>query len=97
MQTAPVGSGEIRREMLTMAEAARYLGYSVSYLRKLTMKRRIRYYKPNFTIGESGKVGGRVFFDIADLNAYMRGVEIAPREAIREQVSDHVMQHGGVI
>lgn len=59
--------------MLTTKEAADYLGFRVSYLHKLMMRRVIPYYKP------AGKL---CFFDIEELDNWRRSVRITPQAEI---------------
>lgn len=55
--------------MLTLKEAAAYLGYSPSYFRKLTMRRAVPMYKP----------GKSCYFREEDLDAYIASHRVAPR------------------
>lgn len=50
-------------EMLTSEEAAKYLGVTTGYLYKLTMRKKIPYYKP---------FGNKNYFCRTDLDRYMR-------------------------
>ena len=50
------------KEVLTSDEAARYLGFSKSYLYKLTMKLQIPHYKP------MGKI---IYFERKELESWM--------------------------
>ena len=52
---------EEKQQLISTAEAAKFLGMKVSYLHKLMMRRVIPYYKPN---------GKLCFFDKADLEAW---------------------------
>lgn len=58
----------MKNELLTVPEAAEYIGMKKSYLQKLMMYKVIPYYKPN---------GKLCFFDKSDLDAWMRHNRIA--------------------
>jgi excisionase family DNA binding protein len=49
------------RTMLDLVEASSYLHRSPTYLRRLVARREVRHYK----------VGGRLLFDVADLDALL--------------------------
>lgn len=53
---------------LTTAQAAKYLGMSVSYLRKLMMAKEIPYFKPH---------GKLCYFDEQDLYNWVHNVRVA--------------------
>jgi excisionase family DNA binding protein len=55
-------------ELLDVAGAARHLGVTVVFVRRLVLERRIRYYK----------LGKFVRFRIADLDAFVEGGQIDP-------------------
>ena len=59
---------EQTNQLISTAEAAKFLGIKVSYLHKLMMRRVIPYYKPN---------GKLCFFDKAELEAWMKNVRVA--------------------
>ena len=63
---------EQERNLLTTAEAAKYLGLKPSYLYKLMMRRAIPYYKPN---------GKLCFFSKADLDTWLTNIRIQPLAA----------------
>ncbi len=52
------------KAMMTFAEAIAYTGFSRGYMYKLTMQRRIPYYKPN---------GKNIFFDRKELEEWLHG------------------------
>jgi len=54
--------------MVGIREASAYTGYSIRYLYKLTSEGRIPHYKPQ---------GGKVFFALADLQAFLARGRIA--------------------
>lgn len=53
----------IPKEMLTLAEAAAFLGLEISGVRMLTHKKQIPYYKPN---------GKTIYFDPVELKAWQK-------------------------
>lgn len=57
--------------------AAAHLNMSTAFIRKLVLQHRIRYYK----------VGQRVRFDPADLDAFLRAGVVEPRLEERRRVS----------
>lgn len=69
---------QIERKLLNSKEAADYLGLSISYFRKLMMKREIPMYKPN---------GKLCFFDTDDLDAYIRSVRISSKGEIDREAT----------
>lgn len=70
------------KKYLTSKEAAEYLGFSLSYFRKLMMRRAIPMYKP------SGKL---CFFDRDDLDAFRQSVRIASQEEIEREASAYII------
>lgn len=70
------------RKLMTSKEAAEYLGLSLSYFRKMMMRRVIPMFKP----------GGKVcFFDQADLDAYMQSVRISSQAEIDEAAAKYLV------
>ena len=69
-------------EMLTTKEAAEFLRLSVGYLYKLTMQRKIPYYKP---------FGNRCYFKRDELAQYLQGNRIATVEETQRQAVVHVL------
>jgi excisionase family DNA binding protein len=65
-KTSP--ESDLQSELLDVAGAARHLGVTVVFVRRLVMERRIRYYK----------LGKFVRFRIADLDAFVEGGRIDP-------------------
>ncbi len=53
----------IAKEILNTQEAASYLGIELNYLRNMTAKKQIAFYKPN---------GKNMYFDVKDLDAWLR-------------------------
>ena len=64
------------KAVLTVDEAARYMGIAKSTLYKMMMRREIPYSKPN------GKV---CFFDRQELEAWLMGNRIATADEIRDK------------
>ena len=71
----------MERKLLTSKEAAKYLGISLSYLRKLMMNRVIPMYKPN---------GKLCYFEPVDLDAYLTSVRIASQDEINTRANDYL-------
>lgn len=68
-------SDHIGRKMLTTKEAAIYLRLSVQHVRKLSKQGKIPSYQPN---------GKNIYFDIEDLDYYLRvGKRMSEEEIIR--------------
>lgn len=59
----------VTKEMLTLPEAAQYIGITVSQLYKLTYKCEIPFYKPH---------GKNIVFDIKELAKWMKRVRVKP-------------------
>lgn len=57
----------------TTEEAADFLGFTPAYLRKLCFLRQIPYFKPN---------GGRLLFDRAELEAYIRASKVSSNDQL---------------
>lgn len=78
-----------KRNLLTTAEAAEYIGVKKSYLMKLMMKKAIPYFKPN---------GKLCYFDEADLDHWLRRVRIPSEEELDQQAQKYLVNRkGGVI
>ena len=69
-------------EMLTTREAADFLGLSVGYLYKLTMQKKIPYYKP---------FGNRFYFKRAELAELLQSNRIATVDEVQRQAVVHVL------
>lgn len=76
-----------KRNLLTTAEAAEYIGVKKSYLMKLMMKKAIPYYKPN---------GKLCYFDEADLNHWLRRVRVPSEEELDQQAQKYLVNRKGV-
>ena len=70
------------KKLLPTAEAAKFLGLKTGYLHKLMMRRAIPYYKPN---------GKNCFFDVADLEAYLRKVRVASQDELDSQAQAYII------
>ena len=72
---------DTKRKLLNSREAAEYLGLSLSYFRKLMMRRVIPMYKP----------GGKVcFFDPDDLDAYLTSIRISSQTEIENEATNYM-------
>ena len=75
-----------KRNLMTTAEAAEYIGVKKSYLMKLMMKKAIPYYKPN---------GKLCFFDEADLDHWLHRVRIPSEEELDQQTQKYLVNRKG--
>ena len=72
---------DTKRKLLNSREAAESLGLSLSYFRKLMMRRVIPMYKP----------GGKVcFFDPDDLDAYLTSIRISSQTEIENEADNYL-------
>ena len=69
-------------EMLTTKEAADFLRLSVGYLYKLTMQKKIPYYKP---------FGNRCYFKRTELAELLQSNRIATVDEVQRQAVVHVL------
>ena len=76
-----------KRNLMTTAEAAEYIGVKKSYLMKLMMKKAIPYFKPN---------GKLCYFDEADLDHWLRRVRIPSEEELDQQAQKYPVNRKGV-
>ena len=76
-----------KRNLMTTAEAAEYIGVKKSYLMKLMMKKAIPYFKPN---------GKLCYFDEADLDHWLRRVRIPSEEELDQQAQKYPFNRKGV-
>lgn len=74
------------KKVLTTEEAARYLGVSISYLYKLTMKRKIPHSKP---------MGKLCYFDREELEQWLLTNKVATSEQIQQEAQDYCLKKGG--
>ena len=75
-----------KRNLMTTAEAAEYIGVKKSYLMKLMMKKASPYYKPN---------GKLCYFDEADLDHWLRRVRIPSEEELDQQAQKYLVNRKG--
>ena len=70
------------RTLLTTEEAAAYMGIKKSYLHKLMMKE-IPFFKPN---------GKLCYFDLQDLDKWMRRIRIASYQETDSQAQGYIIR-----
>ena len=70
------------KEVLTLEEAARFMGVTKSSLYKMTHEQTIPYYKPN---------GKMVYFEKSELLKWERQAPVASATQIREQEDNIIM------
>lgn len=73
-----------KRKLLNSQEAAEYLGLSLSYFRKMMMRRIIPMYKPN---------GKLCFFDPDDLDTYLTSVRIPSQDETDTEATKYLAKH----
>ena len=73
---------EQTNQLISTAEAAKFLGIKVSYLHNLMMRRVIPYYKPN---------GKLCCFDKAELEAWKRNIRIASQTELDQQAQAYIV------
>ena len=73
------------KEVLTSEEAARYMGISMSYLYKLTMRMEIPHYKP---------MGKMVYFNRRELEAWLQQNRCATDSEISQKAQSYCMKKG---
>lgn len=72
------------KPMLSTTEAAEFLGLTVGYLRKLTMQKKIPYYKP---------FGNKCYFDKDELLAVLRSNRVDTADEIEKRATIYAVQH----
>jgi len=70
------------KTVLTLAEAAEYMGLKKSYLYRLTHEKRIRHYKPN---------NKKIYFRVEDIIAWLTSNPILTDEELAEQAQSYCM------
>jgi len=71
-----------KRKLLSTKEAAEYLGFKLSYFRKMMMKHTIPMYKP----------GGKLcFFDPEDLDKFLRSTRISSHDEIEVEADCYLI------
>ena len=73
------------KEVLTSQEAARYMGISLSYLYKLTMRQQIPFYKP---------LGKMCFFNRLELEKWLQSNRISTDEELSQKAQAYCMKGG---
>lgn len=73
-------------QFMNVADAASYLGIKPSYLRKLCHFRKIPHFKPN---------RGKLLFDAAELEAYVRAGRVATNDELSDR-ADAFLKGGAV-
>lgn len=76
------------KEILTSEEAARYMGFSMSYLYKLTMQHKIPHYKP---------MGKMCYFNRKELIEWLQSNKVSTATEIEQQAQAYCMKKGGVL
>lgn len=76
------------KEVLTSAEAAKYMGISMSYLYKLTMRQQIPHYKP---------MGKMCYFNRLELEQWLQSNRVATETEISQQAQAYCMKKGGAL
>ena len=72
---------------MSLSEAAAYVGLSKSCFYQMTRRRIVPCYKPN---------GGRVFFDPAELEAWVKSGRGSTKEEVLQKAQAYCMQKGGL-
>ena len=75
-------AGLATKEVLTIEEAAAFTGLSKGYLYQLTFYKRIPYYKP---------AGGKLYFDRAELQAWLLQNRVSTADEIAGQAQAYCM------
>lgn len=79
--TAPTAA----KNVITLAEAASYMGISKSYLYKLTHRRAIPHYKPQ---------GKMIYFNRAELDQWLLSNRVATDAEINERAAAFTLKTG---
>ena len=74
---------EAGKEVLTVEEAAKFMGMARSSLYKMTSDQTIPFYRPN---------GKMIFFEKADILSWIRKNRVSSREEIDEQARLHMQK-----
>lgn len=75
------------KEVLTSAEAAKYMGISMSYLYKLTMRQQIPHYKP---------MGKMCYFNRHELEEWLQSNRVSTDNELKEWAQAYCLKKGGV-
>ena len=76
----------LQKEVLTIHEAAWYMGVSLSYLYKLMMNAEIPFYKP---------MGKKAFFNRKELEAWLQRNRVKNYEDIEQEANKYCMREFG--
>lgn len=76
------------KEMLTLAEAAIYMGVSKPQLYRLTAAKAIPHYKP---------CGKMIYFDRGELIAWIKSNRVATSNELADRANDYCMRKGGAL
>lgn len=76
------------KEVLTSDEAAKYCGFSKSYLYKLTMGRKIPHFK--------SPTGKMCYFNRLELEQWLQGVRVATESEISQKAQSYCLKGGAV-
>ena len=74
---------EAGKEVLTVEEAAKFMGMARSSLYKMTSDQTIPFYRPN---------GKMIFFEKTDLLSWIRKNRVSSREEIEEEARRHMQK-----
>ncbi len=75
------------KEVLTSEEVAKYMGISMSYLYKLTMRRLIPHFKP---------LGKICYYNRREIEQFLQSNRIATQDEISEKAMTYCIRKGGV-
>lgn len=75
------------KEVLTSVEAAKYMGISMSYLYKLTMRREIPHFKP---------MGKMCYFNRRELEEWLQSNRVSTDSELKEWAQTYCLKKGGV-
>lgn len=75
------------KEVLTSVEAAKYMGISMSYLYKLTMRREIPHFKP---------MGKMCYFNRRELEEWLQSNRVSTDNELKELAQTYCLKKGGV-
>lgn len=74
-----------QHHFLSVNEAAAFLGFSKLYLYQLVHRKEVPHYKPN---------GGRILFDISELDAWVRGGKVLSRDELAQRAESVLNSRG---
>lgn len=85
MNIETTAAGKTAKRVLTLSEAAKYMGVSKSWLYKLTSNRAIPYYKP------SGKL---LYFSLDELEQWLLSNRVATQDEISSKAQSYCLGKG---